>query len=985
MRRMTALLAGLLLCMAAGAQNIDPSVFKETIRATDSLMRIHSGARCSLKLNRIQRKGKTLVFTLADNVSDYPIRPGDNSWLASTIKSNLPEAYSSYNVDVAFRSYRMSELEVSAPGNGGAAPSSRFRMADKRTQEPLVSSGIKAPKGLEGRHIAIWQSHGRYFNHKLDDWMWQRARIFQIVEDLSTQSYVVPFLVPMLENAGANVMLPRERDWHKAEIIVDNDPCETSSSRTHGTFATSGRWTSLNPGFADACEYYTDNQNPFAMGTSLKCSGTSRKADECTASWTAEIPAHGEYAVYTAYRSTKDSSTGVRYTIHTAGGDRTVTVNQRMGGGTWVYLGSYEFAAGQQKLVTVSNFGAKGTVIADAVKIGGGMGNIARRAPVDSSALRTSGVPRFAEGARYHMQWSGIPEAVWSQNEGADDYRDDFMSRGTWVKYLAGGSWVNPKEEGLGIPVDLSLAFHTDAGTRADDSIVGTLAIYTRLCEKSRKLPSGGNRDTCRELTDLVQTQVCGDIREKWDTLWTRRQLWNRSYSESRTTGVPAILLELLSHQNFEDMKYGLDPAFRFDVSRACYKAILKYVSMHYGCPYVVQPLPVQAFSATLIPDNNEVLLRWKPTEDSLEPTATPTSYRVYTRVDGSGWDAGREVAGDFTIMPVERGHIYSYKVVAVNSGGYSFPSEILSAGLAGERKVRIVNNFTRISGPTWFDSPTYAGFDNGSDSGVPYMYDWSFIGPQKEFNRAVNYENDSKVGFGFSDESYADKVVAGNSFDYPYIHGLSLMAAGCSFDSCSSAAFSREAESSEGCWAIDLICGKQCTVRTANRSGLREGVFPAELQDAISLAAMRGCNIIISGSYIASDCFSSIYPIDYTPAQLQERMRAQQFVSNVLGYSLCRSHGTNQGSACSLTGTTVSFPQSPVFESYCVESPDALYAFKMGSEVYMHYPDTKLPAAVKVAFPSYRVAAFGFPLETVDGQQARDAIFSDCLKYFEN
>lgn len=982
---MTALLAGMLLYMAADAHIILHHEFKETIAAADSLMSIHSGANCTLKVRTIQSKGKTLVFTLGDNISDSPIRPGDNIWLASVIKANLPEKYSSYNVEVAFRGYKASELEVKAPGNDGTAPSSRFRVADKRTRESLVRREIKAPDGLNGRHIAIWQSHGLYFNQKHDDWMWQRARIFQIVEDLSTQSYVVPFLVPMLENAGANVLLPRERDWHSAEIIVDNDPCEVTSSRTHGRFASKGGWTRIEPGFSDQREYYIDGQNPFEMGTAFKCTGTAKAQYECTASWTAEVPGHGEYAVYVAYRSMSDSSTGVKYTIHTAGGDRQVIVNQRMGGGTWVYLGSYEFDSGEQKLVTVSNLGAKGTVIADAVKIGGGMSNIARRAPVESSQLRTSGMPRFTEGARYYMQWSGIPEKIWSQNEGKEDYRDDFMSRGTWVKYLAGGSWVNPNEDGLGIPVDLSLAFHTDAGTKADDSIVGTLAIYTRLCEKSRKLPSGGSRDTCRELTDMVQSQICSDIREKWDTLWNRRQLWNRSYSESRTSGVPAMLLELLSHQNFEDMKYGLDPAFRFDVSRACYKAILKYISMHYGCPYVVQPLPVQAFSATLIPENNEVLLRWKPTDDTLEPTASPTSYRIYTRIDGSGWDAGREVAGDFTIMPVERGHIYSYKVVAVNSGGHSFPSEILSVGMAGERKVRIVNNFTRISGPTWFDSPTYAGFDNGSDSGVPYLYDWSFIGPQTEFNRLIAYENDDKVGFGYSDDSYADKVVAGNSFDYPYIHGMSLMAAGYSFDSFSSAAFCSESESSEHCWGIDLICGKQCTVRTSNRSGLREGVFPMELQDAVSLATARGCNIIISGSYIASDCFSSIYPIDYTPDQLRERMNTQQFVSNVLGYSLCRSHATNSGSAHNLSGAACNFPQSPVFESYCVESPDALYAFRMGSEVYMHYPDTRLPAAVKVAFPSYKVAAFGFPLEIVDGQQARDAIFSDCLKYFEN
>ena len=80
-----------------------------------------------------------------------------------------------------------------------------------------------ADRGLQNHHLAIWQSHGWYYEQKLARWEWQRARIFQTVEDLYTQSYVLPYLVPMLENAGANVLLPRERDIQRHEIIVDND------------------------------------------------------------------------------------------------------------------------------------------------------------------------------------------------------------------------------------------------------------------------------------------------------------------------------------------------------------------------------------------------------------------------------------------------------------------------------------------------------------------------------------------------------------------------------------------------------------------------------------------------------------------------------------------------------------------------------------------------------------------------------------------
>lgn len=48
-------------------------------------------------------------------------------------------------------------------------------------------------------------------------------RLFCTTEDQFTQSFILPYLLPMLENAGANVFTPRERDTQKQEVIVDND------------------------------------------------------------------------------------------------------------------------------------------------------------------------------------------------------------------------------------------------------------------------------------------------------------------------------------------------------------------------------------------------------------------------------------------------------------------------------------------------------------------------------------------------------------------------------------------------------------------------------------------------------------------------------------------------------------------------------------------------------------------------------------------
>ena len=66
-----------------------------------------------------------------------------------------------------------------------------------------------AGPSLQGRHIALWPSHGMYYNARQDLWRWQRATLWGTVEDMLTQDMVSRWLVPMLRNAGAIVYSPR--------------------------------------------------------------------------------------------------------------------------------------------------------------------------------------------------------------------------------------------------------------------------------------------------------------------------------------------------------------------------------------------------------------------------------------------------------------------------------------------------------------------------------------------------------------------------------------------------------------------------------------------------------------------------------------------------------------------------------------------------------------------------------------------------------
>lgn len=849
-----------------------------------------------------------------------------------------------------------------------------------------------APDGLEGSNIAMWQSHGWYFEPKLNRWEWQRARIFQTVEDLYTQSYVMPFLMPMLRNAGAYVMSPRERDTNLTEIIIDRDNDATpgySEKNGDKKWADSGR-----SGFGWNGENLVNGQHPFSDGKSRVVSTVGQDGEVSEAIWSASIPDDGEYAVYVSYVTEPNSATDASYTIKTAGGDRNFVVNQTMGGGTWIYLGHFPFSAGEdQPIVVLTNSSdTEGTVVsADAVKIGGGMGVVSRivKEPLDDIDYKyvASGYPKFVEGARYFLQWAGAPDSVFTPTDYVNDYTDDYRSRGLWVNWLTGGSSMLPGEKGLGIPVDLSFAFHTDAGTFKTDSIVGTLGIY---CTAGDTLGNGSSRLASRDLTDLIMTNIVNDVRLNAEPAWTRRGMWDKSYFEARVPAVPAMLLEFLSHQNFADMKYGLDPAFRFMVSRAIYKGMLKFIAQRDGRDYAVQPLPVKDFA--IAPAGARTYrLTWAETVDSIEPTATPTYYNIEERVaDGLAFVKVATVETPEYTVTLSDTDIHSYRIVAGNSGGVSFPSEVLAVADLdnGSEPVLVVNGFTRVSAPDWFDaSEEIAGFYDQRDHGVPYVSDISFIGSQFEYRRDIPWMDDDAAGFGASRSNYEDKVIAGNTFDYVYSHGEAIAEAGHSFYSMSASAYAATAVDGQA-RMVDLILGKQKEVAQGRGVyGTRFKTFPSALQAKMAAGAAAGTSYFVSGSYVATDLWDNPHS-DKATAEAD-----QKFATDVLGYHWRVGQASVTGEAYEVpcrfrefNGGEFTFSNELNPDLYVVESPDSFYAAKKETGcTLMRYSENNLVAGVACDFPAYRTVVIGFPFETIFEPAERAALMTQILTFFSN
>jgi len=818
-------------------------------------------------------------------------------------------------------------------------------------------------KGLKGKHLCVWASHGKYYNVKNAEWIFQRPYLYCTTEDLFTQSFVIPYLIPMLENAGAVVYTPRERDWQKNEVIVDNDMGDNEGAyqEVNAKF----EWESGPLGFSKTHNVYTDKQNPFLEGTYRQVEATNNKRQLSSAIWVPEIKESGEYAVYVSYKTLPNSVSDATYTIIHQGVASSYKVNQQMGGGTWVYLGTFHFDKGRndRNCIYLTNLSAyRGVITADAIRLGGGMGNIARCDTLMNNPLVQSGLPRCLEGARYNAQWSGFPYEIYSK-DGADDYSDDIRTRSYVLNYLARGSAYLPGDSGLCVPLELSLAIHSDAGFRKDNSYIGTLGIYTTGYYENIT-GAGLSRLTSRDLADIVMTQVTNDLTRTYGH-WNRRQLYDKNYGETRDPQVPAMILEMLSHQNWQDMRMAHDPTFKFTMARAIYKGILTYLNtVHQNNEFCVQPLPVKNLSAIVNVNNNEIRLSWTATEDKLEPSASPTHYIIYTSVGDKGYDNGILVSADETsiTLSVEPKTLYRFRVCAVNEGGKSLSNQEVCAYLSSpeSKNILMVDGFQRLAGPIPVDNDSIRGFRLDIDPGVLDVKSPVYCGSQYIFSK------DSWNTIGQSSNELEGMILAGNTHDYCTQYTQDILSGTTEYNisSCTSSALPTFDTSSFH--LVNLIFGAQ---KQDGYSLCNYKTFTSDLMSAINSYASKGGNLLLSGAFIGSDMQGA-----------EERM----FTGNIFKFNYETSLPLDSITSIDGMNTSVQVFHRPNELHYWVRTADVLRGTE-GSFCTMLYKQTDLPCAIAYNGTDRKALSFGFPLECITDETVRRSIINASLQFLLN
>lgn len=828
-----------------------------------------------------------------------------------------------------------------------------------------ISSQANITKGLQGRHIALWASHGRYYDNKRGRWTWQRPNLFCTTEDLFTPSIVVPFLIPMLQNAGAIVFTPRERDYQTLEYVVDPDGGLNTTPSCYKEFNDKEQWeTTPTPGFAAHFGTYEDNENPFEAGKARQIKAT-KKAWKSFVKWQPSFSKTGEYAVYVSYQTVDKSVDDAHYTVFHQGIATEFKVNQRMGSGTWVYLGTFTFGKGYSvdNCVMLSNQSRnrKGIITADAVRFGGGMGNIERGGSV-------SALPRALEGARYAAQWAGAPYNIYGGKKGNDDYGDDINVRSLMSNWLSGGSVYNPVQDGKHVPIELSLAVHSDAGYARDGkSPWGSLAICTTDFNDGQ-LASGITRQASKLFASDLLNNAVKDLSAKYGS-WPKRYLWDRNYSETRLPAVPSAIIETMSHQNFPDMMLGQDPNFKFDLARSLYKTIVRFVNGMHGEATVIEPL--QPLNIAVTQKKGHATVSWTPQSDPQEPTADPSYYIVYTAIGKGGFDNGVKTSRPSFTISLQPGVPYHFKVTAVNRGGESFPSEVVSALYEPKamKTVLVVNGFHRLSSPAVINDGQRQGFDLDEDAGVSYGLTGGWSGRQTSFDMS-RMGSETSSGLGYSGNELVGKFIAGNTFNYISEHTNAIATAHIyNVVSCSSKAIETGIINMNNYDAVDLILGleKYATTQTKYYR-----TFSPAMRQKISNYLARGGKLLASGAYIGADNDSQEDSL-----WLDQTLHAD--------YSGTLKTDTINGiSGLGINGIDIYRTLNP--DHYCVQHADKL-APSTNAFCAMTYNDGS-PAAVGFqggkdkSHQTHRTFIMGFPLESITDIATRDNIMRGILSF---
>lgn len=486
---------------------------------------------------------------------------------------------------------------------------------------------------LAGKRIAVSPGHGYYWHSSLG-WTTQRGNIGGLIEDIHTAEIANRYLIPFLKNMGADVVFCREPGEQSVDGLVDNDQGSPAYTETGG-------WsTSVSSGY---------------QNSTYRFAASNPTVETASATWTIPVLEDGLYPVFAWFRASSNRTPEAIYRVQHSGGTSEVTVDQTVDNLTWAHLGNFWFTSQQGAQITLSNRSpSPGVVIADAVRLGGGLGSIVRGGT-------TSLQERWRECARYWAQYAGAPSSVYNSIGTGQDSSDDVTARPRFAEWRTADAFVS---------------LHTNAGGGSGTDTF----IY-----------SGGATAGSSALSNAVHTQIISDLQSEWNANWVDRGQQQANFGELRLlNSMPGILVEMAFHDTPGSLDHDSlhEPEFRYLAARAYARGVLRYFAPLAPFP----PEPPRALRVTQ--DGNRGL------EVAWQAAPGATFYTIEQSLDGKGFvEVGNTTATLWSTGPLPHHTTRSFRVRAWNQTGRSFPTEVLTAGTdhLATAQVLLVQGFDRL------------------------------------------------------------------------------------------------------------------------------------------------------------------------------------------------------------------------------------------------------------------------------------------------
>jgi hypothetical protein len=767
---------------------------------------------------------------------------------------------------------------------------------------------------LDGKIVYLNGGHG--FAWDGSAWRTGRGETNEMVEDFGNQDQLRSYADYLLR-AGATVVPMRPIGHQLNEVVLDNDSAGVTFS---------GTWSNSS---ATSDFYGTAGDVPYRFA-SVAATQTA------VATYTPTIAAAGFYPVYTWVRDGPDRATDSLYRVNYAGGSAEVTVNHKVVGKGWIYLGSYYFGAGTGGSVQVSNksANASGVVIADAVRFGNGMGTVTRGGT-------TSGRSREDEASLYWIQGQlGVGQTIGSFNGGLTlDSDANVGAPGRYAAYMNGAA--------LGQSVFLS--FHSNAG---DGTGRGTLGLYNS---------SANSTPNQQRWAFLAANEVNDDLvaagSPPLEVAWFNRSDANLTLDRSdidfgeisdnaNADEFDATIVEVAFHDNVSDAALMRDPLTRDRIGRATYQGSVRYFDEFGGLTSPAMAPAAPAAVRTAVAANGDLTLAWAAPAANAVVGDAATKYVVYVSRNGYGFDVLGTTTGSaattYTVPATQLdGGAYYFKVAAANAGGESPGSVVV-----GARKPPTAGTINRVL--------VVNGFDR--------------------FERTQDARQSVALSTGGA-TAVVDRVWprVGNSFDYVVQAGTAIAgyAGGVGFDSCQS---------------NDVAAGRvdlkryQTVVWLSGEESTADETFSTAEQSAVSGYLAQGGRLFASGAEIGWDLDRTSGPTAADRAFYNSALRADYASDDAGTYNVTAAGGSI------FAGLAAFAFDNAAGATYDVDTPDVLATIGGSTAALTYSGGTGGTAAVQYADAATksRVVTFGFPFESISTAAGRAAVLGRVFDYFE-